>query len=280
MMWIAVTLLVVTAPPDSDAVPRSQKDSVVRQVSCCSNRSCGCALRYESANFVVRSHAGRFQASEVTSRCESLRCETQTKWLGKNTETNWQPRCEVVVHASQASYLSAAGAGARGTSGCSSLQVDKGKIILRRIDLLAEDEARARSALDHELTHIVLADPFVDKPLPRWADEGIATLADHDDKQTRHQRDLNTALRDGSTFRVGELLATEEYPAPHRFAAFYGQSASLVRFLSQRESPVSFVQFLEQSRTAGYDQALRDVYQIDGVTELERLWRSYAVADR
>ena len=69
------------------------------------------------------------------------------------------------------------------------------------------------AALPHELTHVILADCFVGRLVPRWIDEGAALLADPAEKQLRHKAEMAGALADRSAFRVVELLTLEDYPA-------------------------------------------------------------------
>jgi hypothetical protein len=205
-----------------------------------------------------------------------LRTNLQQQWLATQPHLRWTPMCQVVLHATRASYLGSVGAEAANTTGCTSIKVDQGFVTLRRVDVCAENVERALSALSHELTHIVLTDRFKDRPLPRWADEGIATLADRIEKQDGHHRDLVQSQMRGGSFRIGELMATEDYPEPQRMAAFYGQSTSLVRFFVYRKSPAAFIRFVEMARTSGYDTALREIYEINGVAELDNLWSQYA----
>ena len=44
------------------------------------------------------------------------------------------------------------------------------------------------------MTHVVLADLLNGRQPPRWADEGMAILADTRDKQLLHERDLTAAV--------------------------------------------------------------------------------------
>jgi hypothetical protein len=47
-----------------------------------------------------------------------------------------------------------------------------------------------------------------------------------------------------------------------------------VRYLVGRQSPAAFVHFVHTALRSGYDQALREVYAMNDVGQLERLWRS------
>ena len=113
---------------------------------------------------------------------------------------------------------------------------------------------------------------FPDGRLPAWADEGMAVLADPGVKQDAHDRDLRSAHSQRQTFRLVELFALDGYPAAERQAAFYGQSASLVNYLVSRGTPEQFVRFMRSAADDGYEAAIREVYGMRGVHDLERRW--------
>jgi hypothetical protein len=202
-----------------------------------------------------------------------LRNALYAKWLGEDAAKDWNPKCQIVLHSSKQSYVSAVGRGGERTVGSSLVKTDKGHVKSRRIDLLGAGTNFLSAALPHELTHVVLKDRFTSTVVPRWADEGMAILADSEAKQGRHQRDLQQALAQRTTFHAVELLTMDEYPSSSRFGTFYGQSASLTGFLVSRKNPELFVQFLDRAREAGYDTALQECYDIAGVGELDRQWR-------
>ncbi|HEX5498187.1 MAG TPA: hypothetical protein VFX03_03130, partial [Thermomicrobiales bacterium] len=226
----------------------------------------------ESDNFRFCSR-GNCQTSEsLLQATERMRQDLARRWLGEGGgEQCWRPKCDIVLHATAAGYLRAAPGGQQ-TVGCSSIDAADGKIVRRRIDIRADQPGWFDAALGHELTHVVLADRFPDGRLPAWADEGMAVLADASTKQAAHLHDLQAAQSRRSTFRLAELFALNSYPAPERQAAFYGQSASLVRYLIGRGTPEQFVRFVDAAAGAGYEAAVRDVYRLHGVGDLERRW--------
>jgi hypothetical protein len=178
----------------------------------------------------------------------------------------------VVLHPTQESYLAAVGQDAGGTAGSSVVQRLKECIAKRRIDLRGDCADYLTAALPHELTHVVLADHFSGQSLPRWADEGMAMLADSRAKQDLHARDLREARDLRTTIRLMDLLPSVDYPSSQQWGAFYGQSLSVVDYLVHRGTPQKFVQFLDAARAGGYDRALLDNYGIHGTQELDRLW--------
>jgi hypothetical protein len=233
----------------------------------------GTAARAESDSFVVVNRSWRHDARQVAGHCEELRAKLACYWCGESSQQAWSPKCELVVHAGRQDYLAVVGPGGAATFGSSLLDFGRQRqISRRRIDIRGDCPAGI-AAVPHELTHIVLAELLGRQP-PRWADEGMALLADSRQKQLLHQRDLAHGLASGRAFRLAELLALEAYPHASRVPAFYGQSASLAAWLAQRGEPAKLVEFLRASEQHGYDQALREIYSIDGIGGLERLWRA------
>lgn len=259
---------------------------VVAQCNCgtvCTCADCPIKHRYqhgrwfvlETANFQVWCEQSETPATHLARHAEMLRNSLYAKWLGAEASEDWSPKCQIVLYCSKQSYVAAVGRGSERTVGSSLVKTDKGHIKSRRIDLLGAGAKFLSAALPHELTHVVLRDRFASNVVPRWADEGMAILADSEAKQGRHQRDLQQALAQRTTFHTVELLTMDEYPPLSRFGAFYGQSASLTGYLVSRNSPEQFVEFLDRAREAGYDTALQACYDIGGVGELDRQWREH-----
>lgn len=233
----------------------------------------------ETENFQICCDDSKVTAESLAKHAECLRSELQRKWFGKVRDQAWSPKCQIVLHAKVSTYVSAVGRGSERTVGSSLIKVDDGKILSRKIDLLKRNNDFLSAALPHELTHVVLKERFAKTLIPRWADEGIAILADPVAKQGRHKTDLKNALSRATTFQAAALLNLEDYPAPDRFGVFYGQSASLAAFLINRKSPEEFIEFVERATLTGYDAALKSCYDISNVRELDRKWRENLALD-
>lgn len=227
---------------------------------------------HTTAHFVIRSHGGAPELHRLGNRCEALLSDLKSKWFEQEaTEAEWTPRCELFVHADIASYLRNVPGGAR-TIGSSWVETEKGRVVTRRIDIRGDRTNWFDEAMPHELMHMLLADRFIDEPMPRWAEEGAALLADPQNKQQLHDLDLRRATEVRRQFRLVELFAAIEYPEPARQPIFYGQSASVVRYLTTRRRPADFILFVERAGKEGYDAALRTTYGINGVSALESNW--------
>ncbi|HUY34696.1 MAG TPA: hypothetical protein VMV69_18265 [Pirellulales bacterium] len=231
----------------------------------------------ESARFRVCCLGALPADCKLAPAIEALRTSLSQKWLGDVAVAAWQPKCDVILHTRLGAYLQAVPGGAR-TVGSSLIEVEHGRIVTRRIDVRADLPGWLNAAVGHELTHVILADVFANGVVPQWADEGMAVLADTAEKQLLHLRDLHIARRQGNHLRMVELFTLAGHPG-ERQAAFYGQSASVVKFLVARGTPEQFVRFVQASSNEGYDRALRDVYQIHGVGELERHWSQSVVVE-
>jgi peptidase MA superfamily protein len=228
----------------------------------------------ETANFRILSYGQQPVAAQVGRACERLRDELVARWHTANSVPAWTPKCDVVLHPNDASYLREIGAGGVTTVASSLVDYKNGTISVRRVDVRSHNSEWQSAALPHELTHVILADCFAGHVVPRWIDEGAALLADPTEKKLRHKAEMEQAIAARSAFRVVELLTLEDYPANNRWGAFYGQSLSLVEYLTQQRSTDEFIRFVQLSFDKGYDASLREVYGLGGVAELERHWKS------
>jgi hypothetical protein len=232
----------------------------------------------ESAGFRVCSRGALPNDQVLATALEVLRTDLSRKWLGDVPLPLWRPKCEIILHTSQKAYLRAVPGGTQ-TIGSSLIESEHGRIVTRRIDVRGDQPGWLNAAVAHELTHVILADVFANGEVPRWADEGMAVLADTPEKQRLHLRDLRDARQQGNHWRMVELFTLAGYPDEHRQAAFYGQSASVVKFLVDRGSPEQFRRFVQASLNDGYDRALNDVYQFRGLRELEQHWTESVVRE-
>jgi hypothetical protein len=263
MLWIACSLALLGAGTDSQPTGQVATDTIR-------------ATKWDatSANFVIHNHSAAHDARQVAEHCERWRTKLQKYWIATEQES-WAIKCDVVVHAGIGTYLQAVGAGGRQTFGSSLIKFDDGRQVARRLIDFRGDSPLGLAAVPHEMTHVILADLLGGRQPPRWADEGMAILADSHDKQMLHERDLTHSLANRAAFRVAELLTIESYPSASRIPAFYGQSASLTACMAQRDDPAKFVEFLRRSLDSGYDQALREVYHLDNIAALETVWHSH-----
>ncbi len=131
----------------------------------------------ETAHFAVWASISTDEAKTTARLCETLHRELQSVWF-ERLPSAWPSKCVVVLHAHAADFAAAISQPGTRAVGCTTLQVDRGAVKFRRIDLRCDRPNWRSSALPHELTHAVLADRLNGRPLPLWADEGLAVLAE------------------------------------------------------------------------------------------------------
>ncbi len=205
---------------------------------------------------------------------ESVRTAQAKRWASPAARSSWSPRCDLYLYPTSQSY--AQGTGQPEVSpGISTMSNNGVRVLSRRMNLPAHNPLFLSTTLPHEVTHIVLADVFIAQQIPRWADEGLAVLAEPLTEQRSREAEIQGPLESGRIFQVGQLMAMD-YPDQKDWRLFYAQSVSLTRFLVDQGPPERFLQFVRDSQRIGTAAALHDVYQIDGLTELQNRWVTHA----
>jgi hypothetical protein len=229
----------------------------------------------ETASFRVRHSGDRELADAVAKAAELSRKEIFERWSGPPAGA-WAPKCEIVIHPTAEAYAKATGRPAAST-GTAAVRLTDGRASERRIDLRADDPAITSNALPRELTHVVLADLFPDKPAPKWAVEGMAILAGSPEEAGRYTRTLRRCARDGEWLALGQLTELKDFPTD-KITAFYCQSVSLTEYLIRAGGGErNFTIFLRDCQRYGTPQALKRQYGIDGPQALETAWKRAAL---
>lgn len=226
--------------------------------------------KVEGANFRVF-HRGQAElAEQVAKLAEQHRTAAFTKWATV-PKTSWQPVCEVYLYPSADDYAKSTGQ-APTAPGHSTIKAKGGQVLARRMDLRADEPNLLGSVLPHETTHVVLGDLFADVSLPRWADEGMAVLAEPRAQIERYGKTLMSCRQRGQLLPLATILGkSEEYPEAATITVFYVESVSVVEFLVNQRGPAAFVAFAREAG-GGLDAALTKHYSIRNVAELQDKW--------
>jgi hypothetical protein len=236
---------------------------------------------WDTPNFRIL-HTDDALAEQVARVAENARELQRKRWMETPEPEAWSPRCDIYIYPDATLFSQATGQ-EPSSPGFSTMGMNAGRIIARRINLRADHENLLPTILPHEITHVVLADLFSDQQIPRWADEGMAVLAEPASEQALRAADLDQPLSSGQLFKLADLMVMD-YPDGRFWALYYAQSVSLTRFLVDQGSPAQFIAFVKGSQKAGIDAELQRIYKISGVDDLQARWlthvkqRSAAVA--
>ncbi len=169
--------------------------------------------------------------------------------------------------------------GALGAGGQTTFQFVRGEVLNWRMEVQGSLERILDSVLPHEINHTIFACHFR-RPLPRWADEGAATLFEHRSEQLKQLSLLNEVIRNRSeVISLKDLLAMKEYPRGQRpMLTLYAQGYALADFLVQQKGRHAYLKFIADGERGNWEDAIRTNFDHDGIESLERNWRGWVLA--
>ena len=224
----------------------------------------------ETKNFRVWHHLNQADATLVAKSSEACRVDAGMKWFG-SVGNDWTPICEIYLHSTAQEYSKSTGAPAV-SPGHTTLKTEGIRVLSRRIDLHTDEANMMTGVLPHETTHVVLAGRLGEQPVPRWADEGMAVLAEPKNRIQKHLDNLPKHARENTLFHVSRLMQMADYPEPKLVGPFYAQSVSLVDYLTRLKGPQAFSEFMKDGLKNGYESALSRHYGIQSYNDLNQSW--------
>ena len=235
----------------------------------------------ETNNFSIWSRLSQAQTMQLACTAERLRASIRNLWQSTAEDAQWPEKCILVLHANVREYQNAVKCGNNPSAGCTTITVNHGQVVFRRIDLRADAADWQVNALPHELTHVVLADRFPEQNLPAWINEGLAMTAESSDLQRRRLQVLEVAHQQGRRPALERILNAESL-AGFDTDVFYAVSYSVTEFLLNEEGGAdALLEFVEHSRTGHAAESLKKTYSIEaGISELERKWLLAAIRNR
>lgn len=223
------------------------------------------AAAYKTANFVVQAPNDDV-ARQVGETAETWRKRLALKWLGEEMP-DWQRRCSVRVRVGQI-----------GAGGATTFSFDRGHVFGWKMQVQGTLERILDSVVPHEVSHTVFATHFR-RPLPRWADEGAATLVEHDSEQRVQQLRLKQVLDTRQRIPFRRLLSMKDYPSDmQQVLVLYAEGYSLADYLVQKKGRTTFLKFLDDAHRNGWDRALIRHYGVKSVETLEKNWKGWFLA--
>ena len=224
------------------------------------------AADFESRNFRVHAPNGEV-AKLVAAAAEHHRSRLGKIWYGHRIG-NWGSKCDVRVNVDDNA----------GASGSTKFKFANGEVYGWRMQVNGPLERILDSVVPHEVNHTILACWFRRK-VPRWADEGCATMVEHKSEQQRQTDHVGHLIRQGRRIPLRVLLNITQYPNDNRqLMALYSQGYSLTRFLIENYGRRQFLMFLKEAQHRGWDRAIQTYYKARNIESLEQKWQSWVVA--
>jgi hypothetical protein len=120
------------------------------------------------------------------------------------------------------------------------------------------------------MTHVILAHSF-GQPMPRWADEGAAIMAENDKERSRYEAHLQKTF--SRMIPLRKLMPMTDYP--QEVLALFAEGFSLTRFLVESGDRQRFLSFVAQGMRDGWDEAVKTHYPFEKVEDLEKAWLAH-----
>ena len=243
---------------------------LLRITIACVGVTCFTGANYRSANFVVTAPTADI-ARQVGMTAEECRKDLAHSWVGYELP-RWNRPCPIFVKVGQI-----------GAGGQTRFKFETGADGVTHVfgwDMQVQGtlERVLDSVIPHEVSHTIFASHFR-RGLPRWADEGAATLSEHESERNRQLLLLGQVLRSGKPIPLRKLFAMKEYPRQMRdVLTLYAEGYSLAEFLVQQQGRQRYMKFLEDGHKHGWTNAIRANYRHTDIESLEKQWRGWFMA--
>lgn len=222
-------------------------------------------FQFRTANFSVQAPSAEM-AKKVGLAAEYYRRKIAMEWLGKSMP-QWYKRCDITVRVGQI-----------GAGGATTFSFNRGQVFGWKMRVQGTLERILDSVIPHEVSHTVFACHFR-RPLPRWADEGAATLVEHSSEQRIQKFRLRTILKNSQQIPLRQLLSMKQYPREmQQVLTLYAEGYALADFLVQTAGKKVFLRFLETAHRDGWDDAIARHYQFKNINALEKKWVAWIQA--
>ncbi|RMG36622.1 MAG: hypothetical protein D6725_10290 [Planctomycetota bacterium] len=222
---------------------------------------------FRTANFIVDAATPQI-AEQVARAAEYYRRELAEQWFGR-AFPNWAAPCRITADTSKA------GAGGATTFTFSPGPMGRTEVYNWDMKIQGPLDRLLVSVIPHEVSHTVLASYFR-RPLPRWADEGAATLAEDEQEKRRQRALVRSVLANRRLIPLASLLRMTEYPADmQQVLTLYAQGFALCDYLIQWKGRSAFLALLTDAHRSGWESAFARQYGVRNLAKLEAAWLNW-----
>lgn len=220
---------------------------------------------FSTANFVVTTGDANF-ARQCAQTAEKFRAQLAREWLGHELPRWFRP-CQVSVTVGQI-----------GAGGATTFTFAGGQVFGWDMRIQGTPERILDSVIPHEVSHTIFASYFR-RPLPRWADEGAASLVEHESERRRQSMLLHQVFNTPQRIPLTTLISMKEYPGDMQSVlTLYAEGYSLADYLVQSGGETGkerYLRFLQDAYDHDWNHAIRTWYGLSDVPSLERRWSNW-----
>jgi hypothetical protein len=221
---------------------------------------------FATPNFVVNAPSQEL-AKQVGETAERYRAELAREWLGHELP-RWYRPCQVTITA----------VGQIGAGGATTFTFSNGQVFNWNMRVQGSRERILDSVIPHEVSHTIFASHFR-RPLPRWADEGAASLVEHESERNRQLMLLRQVFNTPQRIPLPQLIAMKEYPSEMQSVlTLYAEGYSLADYLVQSGGKERYLRFLQDAHDRDWNYAIHTYYGLPDVVSLERRWSDWVMA--
>jgi len=220
---------------------------------------------FSTPNFIVEAPTVEI-AKQVGQAAEYYRKELAKEWLSIELP-RWSSPCPISVKV-----------GNLGAGGATSFSFNNGEVYGWNMQIQGTLERILDSVLPHEISHTIFACYFR-RPLPRWADEGAATLVEHESEKRRQLILAKQVLKNNKWIPLKTLLSMKEYPREmQNVLTLYAQGYTLANYLVQQGGKKRYLKFLFDAHKIGWERAIPKHYAFKNIDNLENQWGTWVLA--
>jgi hypothetical protein len=220
---------------------------------------------YKTPNFIVTAPTAEF-AQQVGDAAETYRRELAIEWTGHEMP-RWSAPCPIRVTV-----------GLMGAGGATTFNFERGEVFGWNMTIQGSEERILDSVLPHEINHTIFACYFR-RPLPRWADEGAASLIEHDSERMRLRKLHSQVMGTTRKIPLRKLLDMKDYPRDQQqVLTLYAEGHSLADYLIGKSDKATYLRFLNDAHHQGWDWALKTHFGYGKVESLEKEWDRWVLA--
>ncbi|QDT57330.1 hypothetical protein Pan44_53980 [Caulifigura coniformis] len=230
----------------------------------------------ESNRFRIHYTGPQERAVPLVTFCEET-CESlRSRWIDDRRET-WSCKCDIYLYPTARTFERGARAPAE-MWGVADLEIGEGRVWKRRLHLRADNEDKLKPVLTHEMTHVVLAEHFCRKPIPRWADEGIAVFSEPPERQQRMLGFLKDEAAQKRLLPLKQVTSMRDGPQNERESElFYGQSGAVIEYLVSHHklSEKDVLAFVGLCGEQGWERAITKTLPGMTASQFESRWKEW-----